>query len=77
MLRCGCAAETAVNAFRRDSWPFCRVTSLCAPTALHDTWMQALKSGAVKKNAAADESTAGIVDWEPITPNITKEDFVR
>jgi hypothetical protein len=45
--------------------------------AIHGTWMQALKSGAVKKNPAADESTAEIVYWEPITPHITKEDFVR
>jgi hypothetical protein len=45
--------------------------------AIHDAWMQALKSGAVKKNAATDESTAETVYWEPITPHIGKEDFVR
>jgi hypothetical protein len=45
--------------------------------AVNDTLMQALKSGAVKKNAAADESTAEIVYWEPITPYITKDDFLR
>jgi hypothetical protein len=45
--------------------------------AVHDTLTQALKSGAVQKNAAADESTAELVYWEPITPYITKDDFVR
>jgi hypothetical protein len=32
---------------------------------------------AVARNAAADESTAEIVYWEPITPYITKDDFER
>jgi len=45
--------------------------------ALNDTLIDALKSGRVKKNAAADENTAEIVYWEPITPYITKDDFVR
>lgn len=45
--------------------------------AVHDTLLQAQKNGAVKKNAAADESTAEIVYWEPITPYITKDDFTR
>jgi hypothetical protein len=44
---------------------------------VHDTLIQAQKSGAVKKNSAADEATAEIVYWEPITPYITKDDFTR
>jgi hypothetical protein len=31
----------------------------------------------VKKNAAMDENTAEMVYWEPITPYITKDDFMR
>jgi len=38
---------------------------------------RALESGTVKKNAAADESSAEMVYWEPITPHITKDDFER
>jgi hypothetical protein len=45
--------------------------------AVHDTLTQAQKNGAVKKNAAAEESTAEIVYWEPITPYVTKDDFTR
>jgi hypothetical protein len=45
--------------------------------AVQDTLVQAQKNGAVKKNAAADESTAEVVYWEPITPYITKDDFTR
>jgi hypothetical protein len=45
--------------------------------AVNDTLMESLKSGTVKRNAAADESTAEIVYWEPITPYVTKDDFVR
>jgi hypothetical protein len=45
--------------------------------AVNDTLTEALKSGAVKKNAAADESTAEIVYWEPITPYVIKDDFLR
>jgi len=45
--------------------------------AVNDTLAEALKSGSIKKNAAADESTAEIVYWEPITPYITKDAFVR
>ena len=45
--------------------------------AVHDTLTQAQKSGVVKKNAAAEESTAEMVYWEPISPYITKDDFVR
>jgi hypothetical protein len=45
--------------------------------AVHDTLTGAQKNGTVKKNAAADETTAEIVYWEPITPYITKDDFVR
>lgn len=45
--------------------------------AVNDTLTEALKSGAVKKNSAADEKTAEIVYWEPITPYVTKDDFVR
>lgn len=44
---------------------------------VHDALAQAQKSGKVKKNSAADESTAEIVYWEPITPHITKDDFIR
>ena len=43
---------------------------------VNETLQQGLKSG-VKDNPAADTSTAEIVYWEPITPYITKEDFVR
>jgi hypothetical protein len=45
--------------------------------AVHDTLISAQKSGAVKKNVAVDESTAETVYWEPITPYITKDDFMR
>jgi hypothetical protein len=45
--------------------------------AIHDTWIEAVKSGVLKTNVAADERTAEIVYWEPITPHIGKEDFVR
>jgi hypothetical protein len=45
--------------------------------SVHDTLEQALKSGIVKNNVAADMNTAEIVYWEPITPYITKEDFER
>lgn len=45
--------------------------------AVQDTLVQAQKRGAVKKNAAMDETTAEIVYWEPITPYITKDDFIR
>jgi hypothetical protein len=45
--------------------------------AVQDTLIAAQKNGTVKKNAAADEATAEIVYWEPITPYITKDDFIR
>jgi hypothetical protein len=45
--------------------------------ALNNTLNQALESGVVVKNAAADESAAEIVYWEPISPHITKDDFER
>jgi len=45
--------------------------------AVNDTLQQAVKSGTVKNNPAADMSTAEIVYWEPITPYVTKDDFVR
>jgi hypothetical protein len=45
--------------------------------AVHDTLISARKNGTLKKNAAADETTAEIVYWEPITPYITKDDFNR
>jgi hypothetical protein len=45
--------------------------------AAHDVLVQAQKNGLVKNNSAADESTAEAVYWEPITPYITKEDFIR
>src|SRR5215475_1176020 len=44
---------------------------------VNDTLQQALKRGAAKNNPAADLVTAEIVYWEPITPYITKDDFVR
>jgi hypothetical protein len=43
---------------------------------VNETLQQGLKNG-VKDNPAADMSTAEIVYWEPITPYITKDDFVR
>jgi hypothetical protein len=43
---------------------------------VNETLQQSLKNG-VKDNPAADMSTAEIVYWEPITPYITKDDFVR
>jgi hypothetical protein len=45
--------------------------------AVHETLVAAQKSGAVTKNGSADESTAEMVFWEPITPYITKDDFMR
>jgi hypothetical protein len=45
--------------------------------AINGTLNRALESGAVAKNGAADENTAEIVYWEPITPHITKDDFER
>ena len=45
--------------------------------AVDDTFMKALKSGSVKKNADDPESAAEMVYWEPITPYITKDDFER
>jgi hypothetical protein len=45
--------------------------------AIQDTLIEAQRSGTVKKNAAVDESTAEMVYWEPITPYITKDDFIR
>jgi hypothetical protein len=45
--------------------------------AVNGTLNHALESGTVIRNAAADESTAEIVYWEPITPHITKDDFQR
>jgi hypothetical protein len=45
--------------------------------AVHDSLIAAQKSGAVKKNAVADEATAETVYWEPITPYVTKDDFTR
>lgn len=44
--------------------------------AVNETLQQGLKNG-VKDNQAADMSTAEIVYWEPITPYVTKDDFVR
>jgi hypothetical protein len=44
---------------------------------VNSTLNQALESGAVRKNAAADEKAAEIVYWEPITPHIGKDDFER
>jgi hypothetical protein len=44
---------------------------------INSTLNQAMESGAVRKNEAADENTAEIVYWEPITPHITKDDFER
>ncbi len=44
---------------------------------IHDALIGAQKNGTVKKNAAADVATADMVYWEPISPYITKDDFVR
>jgi hypothetical protein len=44
---------------------------------VQDTLFSAQKSGLVQKNAAVDQGTAEMVYWEPITPYITKNDFVR
>jgi hypothetical protein len=44
---------------------------------VNNTLNRALENGDVVRNAAADESTAEIVYWEPITPHITKDDFER
>lgn len=45
--------------------------------AINITLNHALESGVVRKNEAADASTAEIVYWEPITPHIGKDDFER
>jgi heme-degrading monooxygenase HmoA len=45
--------------------------------AVHDVLVHAQKAGVVKENPAADENAAEKVYWEPITPHITKGDFVR
>jgi hypothetical protein len=45
--------------------------------AVNSTLNQAVESGAVGRNTAADAGTAEIVYWEPITPYITKDDFER
>ena len=45
--------------------------------AVNDALTNALKGGTVQKNSAADETTAEIVYWEPITPYVTKDAFVR
>jgi len=45
--------------------------------AVHDRLVKAERTSAVKKNAAMDEAAAEVVYWEPITPYITKDDFMR
>jgi hypothetical protein len=45
--------------------------------SIQETLNQAMTSGAVKKNAAADPAKAESVYWEPITAYITKGAFVR
>jgi hypothetical protein len=45
--------------------------------AAHDVLVHAQKTSMMKDNPAADESPAEMVYWEPITPHITKEDFIR
>jgi hypothetical protein len=45
--------------------------------ASNDVLFQAQKNGLVKTNSAADESAAEVTYWEPITPHITKDDFIR
>jgi hypothetical protein len=45
--------------------------------AVQDTLSSAQKSGLIQKNAATDQGTAEMVYWEPITPYITKNDFMR
>jgi hypothetical protein len=44
---------------------------------IHDSLLQAKKSGKIKDNPAADLATADIVYWEPISPYVTREDFER
>jgi len=44
---------------------------------VNDTLLSAQNNGTVKKNVAVDETTVELVYWEPITPYITKEDFMR
>jgi len=44
---------------------------------VQDTWGEALKSGELEKNSAADEKTIESVYWEPISPYVTKDDFTR
>jgi hypothetical protein len=45
--------------------------------SVNETLQRALQNGTVLNNPAADISTAELVYWEPITPYITKQDFVR
>jgi hypothetical protein len=45
--------------------------------AVQDTLSSAQNSGLIQKNAATDQGTAEMVYWEPITPYITKNDFMR
>ena len=44
---------------------------------INSTLNKALENGTAKRNTAADEKTAEMVYWEPITPHITKDDFER
>jgi len=45
--------------------------------SVNETLQRALQNGTVLNNPAADMSTAELVYWEPITPYLTKQDFVR
>jgi heme-degrading monooxygenase HmoA len=45
--------------------------------ASNDVLLQAQKNGLVKTNSAADKRAAEVTYWEPITPHITKDDFIR
>jgi hypothetical protein len=45
--------------------------------AVQDTLSSAQNSGLIQKNAATDQGTEEMVYWEPITPYITKNDFMR
>jgi hypothetical protein len=44
---------------------------------INDLLVQAKKSGKIKDNPAADQATADIVYWEPISPYVTRDDFER
>jgi len=70
-------AETPGRASPKPKYLTIWETEGTSAQAVHDTLVKAHKTGTVKKNAAMDEATAETVYWEPITPYITKDDFMR